>query len=181
MFTNVKPIVAVMLTLAFALLIQPSAALADSNVAVVNLQKIMKESKAANAIRSQVQEKQKSFQAELDKKEKQLQKEDQELAKQRNVLSQEAFKQKYQEFREKAAAAQKEVRVKRASLDQGLAKALKTIQDKVRDIVEDVCKEQDFDLAVSGNQVLYTTDSQNITETVLKRLDSELPNINVQF
>ena len=76
MFTNVKPIVAVMLTLAFALLIQPSAALADSNVAVVNLQKIMKESKAANAIRSQVQEKQKSFQAELDKKEKQLQKED---------------------------------------------------------------------------------------------------------
>ncbi len=168
-----------LLVLSFVI-ISPNA-MASSNVAVVNIQKIMKESKAENAIRSQVQSKQKAFQTELDIKEKELQKEDQALAKQRNVLSQDAFKQKYTEFRQKAAEAQKEVRVKRAKLDQGLAKALSTIQNKVRSIVAAICKEKGFDIALSGNQVFYTAEKQNITETVLKRLDKELPSINVKF
>ena len=152
-----------------------------NNVAVVNIQKIMRESKAANAVRDQVQQKQKTYQAELDQKEKELQQEDQELAKQRNVLSQEAFQKKYTAFRERAVTAQKEVRVKRSKLDKGLAKALSEIQEKVTSIVEQVAKEKGFDIALSGTTVLYTSLNQDITDEVLSRLDSQMPNINVSF
>ncbi len=140
---------------------------AATEVAVVNIQKIMKDSKAANAVREQVKKKQKSFQAELDKKEKALQKEDQELAKQRNVLSQDAFKKKYDAFRKKAVDAQKEVRVKRAKLDKGLAKALADIQKKVTSIVASVAKEKGIDVVISGNLVLYTVSKQDITDECL--------------
>lgn len=164
-----------------AVLLLAPASYAASNVAVVNIQKIMRDSKAANTIRAQVKTKQKSFQEELDRKETMLQQEDQELAKQRNVLSQEAFQKKYAEFREKAVAAQKEVRVKRARLDKGLAQALADIQKKVTDIVAEVAKQNGYDLVVSGNLVLYTADKNDITEQVLSQLDRELPNVNVNF
>lgn len=167
--------------MALALAFSPLAPAQATEVAVVNIQKIMKESKAANAIRSQVQAKQKDFQAELDKKEKSLQQEDQELAKQRNVLSQEAFKEKYTAFRTKAMEAQQEVRAKRAKLEKGLAKALESIQSKVTEIVAGVSKEKGFDVAVSGNLVLYTAEKNDITAEVLSRLNSQLPNINVTF
>lgn len=152
-----------------------------SNLAVVNIQTIMRESKAANTVRDQVKNMQKKFQSELDKREKELQKEDQELAKQRNVLSQEAFQKKYAAFREKAAAAQKEVRVKRASLDKGLAKALGEIQKKVTSIVETISKQQGYDVTISGIQVLYVSQANDITQQVLQQLDREMPNVNVNF
>lgn len=152
-----------------------------TELAVVNIQKIMKDSKAANTIRSQVQSKQKSYQAQLDKKEKSLQQEDQKLAKQRNVLSQDAFKEKYTAFRKKAMAAQQEVRVKRSKLEKGLAKALGDIQKKVTKIVADVSKEKGFDVAVSGNLVLYTASKNDITDEVLSRLNRELPSVSVKF
>lgn len=173
------PFITMMLAVAFTALATPQAYATE--VAVVNIQKIMKDSKAANTIRSQVQAKQKAYQTELDKKEKELQKEDQELAKQRNVLSQEAFQEKYAAFRKKAMEAQQEVRVKRGSLEKGLAKALGDIQNKVTEIVSQVAKEKNFDVAISGNLVLYTAAKNDITDEVLSRLNRDLPNVNVSF
>lgn len=173
-----KHFITALVSIAFVATALPAHA---TQVAVVNIQKIMKESKAANTIRSQVQAKQKTYQAELDKKEKVLQQEDQELAKQRNVLSQDAFKKKYTEFRKKAMTAQQEVRVKRGKLEKGLAKALGDIQKKVTSIVESISKEKGYDIAISGNLVLYTSAKQDITDEVLGRLNKELPNVSVKF
>ncbi len=157
------------------------AASAQSTIAIVNIQKIMRESKAANAVRSQVKSKQKSFQAELDKKEKELQDKDKELAKQRSILSQEAFEQQYKAFRKTAAEAQQEIRQKRAQLDKGFTKALADIQKKVIEIVSAVAKEKGADMAISSSQILYGNPSLEITDEVLGRLDKQMPNLSVNF
>lgn len=159
----------------------PLASASASNVAIVNIQLIMQKSKAANTVRDQVNQKKEAFQNELNQREKQLREEDQALAKQRNVLSQEAFQKQYTAFREKAANAQKEVRVKRAKLNEGLARALSDIQTKVTSIVEEIAREKGFDVAISGAQVLYAAQSQDITTEVLDRLNREMPNVNVNF
>lgn len=152
-----------------------------ANVAVVNIPSILKDSKAADAVRTQLKQKQKSFQAELDKKETDLRKEDQELAKQRSVLSQDAFEAKYREFRQKAGKAQQEVRAKRVKLDKGFAAAMDKIQKKVTQIVSQIAQERGYDLAMSKAQVFYAKAEHDITAEVLKRLDKELPNVNVSF
>ncbi|OYW14066.1 MAG: hypothetical protein B7X02_00875 [Rhodospirillales bacterium 12-54-5] len=156
-------------------------ALADSALGVVNVQKIMHDSKAAADVSSQLQAKQKSFQGELDAKEKSLLAEDQSLSKARSTMAKDAFEQKVKDFRSKTADAQREVQVKKAQLDKAYTGALEKIQTTVSDIVKDIASEKKLSLVVTSGQVLYADPSLDITDDVLKRLDSKLPNVKVNF
>lgn len=164
-----------------ALALASSPALADSNLGVVNVAKIMQDSKAATSVRSQLQAKQKSFQTELDSTEKDLLAEDQSLVKQKDKVEKDAFDKKVKAFREKAATAQRQVQEKKGQLDKAFAASLEEIQKNVLDIVKQVSAEKKLTLVVSSAQVLYGDPSLDITDEVLKRLDSKLPNVAVKF
>lgn len=157
------------------------SAMAEENFGVVDIQLIMRDAKAANSVREQVQKKQKTFQEASDKKEKELQAADQDLAKQRSLLSQEAFEEKYQGFRKKVAEAQKDYQEKRVKLDKALSQALADIQKNVLEIVKDVAKEKKLTAVLPTSQMLYAEESRNITKDVLARLDKQLPKLSVKF
>lgn len=156
-------------------------AMAETAIGVVNVAKIMQDSKAATSVRSQLQTKQKSFQAELDAKEKELLAEDQGLVKQKDKVEKAAFEAKVKAFREKAASAQKQVQDKKVQLDKAFTASLEEIQKTVLDITKQVATEKKLGLVVSSAQVLYNDQSLDITDEVLKRLDSKLPNVSVKF
>jgi outer membrane protein len=162
-------------------LLAAAPAMADTNVGVVNVAKIMQSSKAATSVRSQLQARQKTFQSELDAKEKQLMAEDQALVKERNSADKAAFEKKVKDFREKAAKEQRDVQAKKASLDKAFAQALEDIQKNVLDITKQVAAEKKLNLVLSNAQVLYSDASQDITDEVLKRLDAKLPTVAVKF
>lgn len=169
------------MTLVASLALVAGSAQAETNVGVVNIAKILKDSKAATSVRSQLQAKQKSFQAELDAKEKSLFAEDQALVKQKDSTDKAAFEKKVKDFREKAATEQRAVQGKKAALDKSFAVALEEIQKNVLDIVKQVAAEKKLNLIVSSAQVLYGDESLDITGEVLKRLDSKLPTVAVKF
>ena len=156
------------------------AADAPTAIGIVNVAKIMQDSKAANSVRSQLQTKQKSFQAELDAKEKDLLAEDQSLVKQKDKVDKDAFDKKVKAFKEKAADAQRQVQEKKASLDKAFTAALDEIQKNVLDITKQVANEKKLNLVVSSAQVLYGDPSLDITDEVLKRLDAKLSNVPVK-
>ncbi len=151
------------------------------NVAVVDMQRVMADSKAANSARSQLESKQKSFQAQVGKTESDLQKKDQELAKQRSLLAADEFKNKLTDFRKKAAEAQKDVQQKRLKLRRAFEMSIVTIQKKVTSIVAQIAKEKGYNLVVPTAQSLYFDKSLDVTSEVLKRLDSQLPSMKVDF
>ncbi len=163
----------------FALAAQP--ALAETTLGLVNVAKIMQDSKAANSVRNQLQSKQKSFQGDLDSKEKALLAEDQGLVKEKDKMEKEEFEKKVKAFREKAATAQREVQQKKAQLDKAFTASLEEIQKNVIEIVKQVAAEKKITLVVSSSQVLYGDPSLDLTDDVLKRLDSKLPNVAVKF
>jgi Skp family chaperone for outer membrane proteins len=167
-------------TLALALSLA-SPAFAETTVGVVNIQKIMRDSKAANSVRTQLKEKQKAFQIELDSKEKALMAEDQSLVKQSSTVDKAAFEQKVKDFRTKAAGAQREVQTKKVQLDKAFAGALEQIQGNVLTIVKEVAAEKKLTLVVTSSQVLYADGSLDITSEVQQRLDTKLPNVKVNF
>lgn len=158
-----------------------SPAFAETTTGMVNVAKIMHDSKAASSVRSQLQAKQKAFQAELDAKEKQLLAEDQGLVKQKDTTEKAAFEKKVKDFREKAANEQRAVQGKKAQLDKSFAGALEEIQKTVLDIVKQVATEKKLNLVISSAQVLYAEDSLDVTAEVLKRLDAKLPTVAVKF
>lgn len=154
---------------------------AETSIGVVNTAKIMRDSKAAQSVRAQLQTKQKAFQAELDAKEKQLLAEDQALAKQQSSVEKAAFEQKVKEFRTKAANAQREVQQKKIAVEKALESALASVQSTVLQVVKEVAAEKKLNLVVSSGAVLYTDPTLDITDEVLKRLNEKLPNVAVKF
>ena len=158
-----------------------SVAHAETNVGMVNVAKIMQNSKAAVSVRSQLQAKQKSFQSDLDSKEKALLAEDQALVKQKDSTDKAAFDKKVKDFREKAAAEQRAVQGKKAALDKSFTAALEEIQKSVLDIVKQISADKKLNLIVSTSQVLYADPALDITDEVLKQLDAKLPTVAVKF
>lgn len=168
-------------TLMVVLLFSATSRAYGAEIAVVNIQKVLAESKAASSIRTQVQSKQKSFQNELDSREKKLQKENQELAKQRNILTKEEFEKKVKSFRSKAAGAQKEIREKRMKLDKAFAGALGEIQKSIASIAKKIANEKGADIAVASSQLIYFKPNMDITSEVITQLNKEKPKVNVAF
>lgn len=158
-----------------------NAAVAETKIAIVDIQKIMRESTAAKSVRSQLESKQKAYQAELKKKEADMQKEEQELTKQRSTLSPDAFEKKVQEFRTKATEIQKDVQKKKAALDRGFEKSLNDIQKVVNEIITSLAKEKGFNMAIPSGQLLYADPSMEITGEVLSSLNAKLPKVSVDF
>lgn len=156
-------------------------AMAATKVVVVDIQKIMRESTAAKSVRTQLESKQKAYQAEIKKKEEAMQKEEKSLAGQRATLSPDAFEKKVKDFRKKATKMQKDVQKKKSALDRGFEKALNNIQDVVNEIITELAKEKAFHMAIPSGQLLYAEDGMDITADVLKRLNKKLPKVNVDF
>lgn len=154
---------------------------AETKIAVVDVQKIMRDSSAAKSIRSQLESKQKAFQAEIKKKEEEMQAQEKSLAGQRATLSPEAFEKKVNEFRTKATKMQKDVQAKKSSLDSGFEKSLNDIQQVVNQVITDLAKEKSFNLAIPSGQLLYAEPGMDITAEVLSRLNSKLPKVTVTF
>jgi outer membrane protein len=158
-----------------------ASAIALDNIATVNIKEIMDKSSAAKSVKDQLDAKQKSFQTEMSKKEEDLQKEEQDLGKQRTVLSPEAFDKKVKDFKIKADTAQKEVRSKRAALDNAFSSALGDIQKAVFDIVSRIAKEKAYSVVLPTSQLLYGDPKLDITKNVLDELNKTLPKVNVSF
>ena len=154
---------------------------AKTDIAVVNIQQVMKDSTAAKSVREQLEAKQKAFQSEITKKEESLQNEDKELAKQQKVLSKEAFAEKAKAFRAKATEVQKEVQSKKALLDAAFERSLGDIQKSVNEVIAELAKEKGFKLAVPTSQILYSDSDMDISADVLKRLNKKLPKVDVKF
>ena len=163
---------------------------AKQQIAVVNIQYVMKESTAARNVREQLESKQKSFQTEITKKEEALQKEDKELGKQKSVLAKAAFDEKLKSFRTKATDVQKDVQSKKAFpqprmsctvLDGAFEQSLNDIQKVVTEIISDISKEKGFVIAVPTSQILFADTKLDISSEVLERLNKKLPKLEVKF
>lgn len=150
-------------------------------VAIVNIQKIMRESLAAKSASDQLKAKQEQFANDIKGKEASLKKEDEELAKQRSVLAPDAFEQKVRAFREKAAGIQRDVQGKQVQLNKAYNSALGEMQKTIVEIIAGMASEKGFKVAIPSNQALYADPSLDITDEVLKRLNSKLTKITINF
>jgi len=153
----------------------------DSKIAVVDVQRIVKESLAAKDINSQIEKTRAVYQAAITKQEDELHKTDQELAKQQSVLSPEAFQQKAKEFKSRVADVQKDVQARRVQLEKGYDDAVMQIQKAVLDIVAQLANEKGFVMAIPTSQILYAKPDMNISDEVLKRLNARLPKVQVRI
>ncbi len=154
-----------------------------ARIAILDIQKVFRESLVAADIRSQITRQEKVYQGELAREEQEIRAADEELARQRAILSSDVFDQKRKQLNGRKAALQRGFQSRKRELDRARLAASKEVEKSLSEIISELAKERSLNLILSRvttrSQVLYADDALNITEEVVKRLDQRLPSVKV--
>ena len=154
-----------------------------AKVAILDVQRILRESSATVSIKDQIKRQSQIYQDEIAKQEKELRAAAEELAGQRAILSAEAFARKQGEFKSRGAAVESGVRTRMRELDQARNTAIKEVERTLDRIVSELAEERGLNLILSRvrarSVVLYAHTDLNITDEVLRRLNERLPSVKV--
>jgi len=169
----------------FALIvaITPAAHAEDAkslNIAVVDIQSLLKNSKAAQSIETQISAMRKSFQAEVEKEEKTLRDKEKAILAEKDKLKEEELKTKAQDFQKQVTASQKKVQDRKTTLDKAIAGALGKLRAEIVKIVAEIGEKKGLDLVLARTDVVIVDKELDITSEVLTRIDAQLPNVKVQ-
>ncbi|MGF1562493.1 MAG: OmpH family outer membrane protein [Geminicoccaceae bacterium] len=148
-------------------------------VAVIDYQHILRESVAAQNIRSQIEAKSAAYQEQVTADEQSLRERDAELSKQRSLLSPEAFAEKREAFQSDVAEVQRKVQAQRAELDEASAYALNEVKKALIQIISDLAQQKGFNVVLPNSEVLFFATRLDLTEQVLTRLNEDLPEVEV--
>ena len=148
-------------------------------IAVVDLQVIIRDSKAAAGVRAAIDKQGKAFQAEITKEESSLQTEQQQLEQQRASLAPEDFRKKSEQFQQKVNAARQSAAQRRQQLQQMEVGGMSQVQTALNATVADVAKARSISLVLIKGAVLYNLPAFDITAEVLQKLDARLPAVKL--
>jgi len=150
-------------------------------IAIVEVQAIMREAKAAQSIQAQVEAKRSEYQAEISAEETRLRDLEQQLARQQSVLSPEAYTKRRREFESDVASVQRIVVDRRRELDQAYGAGVRQLQVEISKIIGEIAGERGITIVLPEAQTLFADNSMRISREVLSRLDERLPDLALQF
>lgn len=169
-------IVAVVVLLAcFSLSVEARAE--APTIAIVDVEKVLTESKASKSLQAQLQTKKESFQKEFSLKEKQLRETETALLAEREKITAEEFAKKRKAYEERIMETRKLFQKSRNSLDQGVAKAMVELRKNIVEATAKIADEKGYDVVLTRESVLIAEKNLDITADVLKALDARISNI----
>jgi len=149
--------------------------MAGAVIAVIDYQKIERESIAAQTIMEQVDDFRAVYQAEITKQEDTLRAEREELERQQTILSAEAFNEKRRAFETKYQELQRQVMDRTRILDRALTAARDEILRTVLVIIGEFGTDLGFNIVLEKSQTFFFSNSMSITDAVLTKLNQRLP------
>ena len=150
-------------------------------IAVVDVQEVIQKSDVAKNIKTQMDEKIQAYQKDISSQEEKLRTAEKELVKQRAILKPEEMNEKTKAFRQQAASVQRDVNQRKRTLDAAFNKAMGSVLQEIRGIVSDMAKDKSYTVVVSKQQVVFAEQGLDITDEVLKALNSKLSRLKVDF
>ncbi|MCB1969302.1 MAG: OmpH family outer membrane protein [Geminicoccaceae bacterium] len=147
--------------------------------AVIDYQRILRDAKAAQSIRNQVEARRKRYQDQIAREEQRLHEEDKALTKRRTILSAEAYAEKRQAFEADVGEVQRMVQERRRQLDDVSSEALSQVRNTLIEVVGDLAERAGFNVVLPSSGVLLFSPRIDLTEEVLTRLDAKLPDVKL--
>ncbi len=154
---------------------------ADAKIAVVDIEKLLNESKAGKSIGQQIQDKQAAFQKEFSAKEKDLIDAQKKLSDEKKSLTAEDFAKKRKEFEEKLIETRKLFQKRRTDLDRALGEALAQLRKNVVETTAALADKNGYDVVITRDSVVIADKTLDITEQVLSDLNAKIDNIKLSL
>ena len=152
-----------------------------TSIGVIDIDIILNESKAAIDANNQIQEISENVQIELRNNEEQLRNEEQRLVEAKQIMAPEAFEEQRIEFQKNVQNFQIESQKIIANLDKMIATARLQILDEIKPILEEIALENGITIVMEKKLVILNDDNMDITKSVLKKLNKNLPKLKVEF
>jgi outer membrane protein len=150
-----------------------------TQIVVVDIAMVVRDSAAARAMRSQAERQQIAMRAEEEKVEKDLRAAEQELVQQRTILAPEAFNQRRRDFERRVNEAQQGAQAKRRDFEEALGGVQRRIEAAMTEIVLEVAKDNDYKIVMPRATVVASHDAVDITDDVIQRLNKKLPSVAI--
>jgi len=160
---------------------EPKGAVGSPQIAIVDVQKILRESAASRSLRPQLIKLKEDYQARFKKTEEDLRAQNQDLNRQRAILSPEAYEAQRTAFRKRASVVQREVQAAQRQLDGALANAMGRVHDTFVRITEKYAREKGIRLILPRSGVIMMDTRYDITAAILKELNKQLPTLKIQL
>lgn len=152
-------------------------------VAVINLEEIIKNSTAMSKINKELEAKKSDIEKKLKIDEKKLTDEKTSLEAQIKTLSQDVAQQKVMDFQQKVMDFQKNVKENENDLQRTYMNAVVQVTNTVKEIVAEMKNEKnskyDFQVVLPSASVIYNDKNLDISSEVLSRLNKRLKEIKV--
>lgn len=154
---------------------------AASEVGVLDVEKIVKESSAMRDIQNKISKKQDEYQKEVTKKQNELEADQKRIENKKNVLSKDAMEKETKNFEKKIDDLKTFVDKKQNSLKKASLDSMGKVNDKIKEIIADISKEKGLDAIIPASQTLYYKDELDVSDEVLKRLNKKITKVDVKF
>ena len=152
-----------------------------SEVGVLDVEKIVKESSAMRDIQNKISKKQDEYQKEVTKKQNELEADQKRIESKKNVLSKDALEKETKTFEKKIDDLKNFVEKKQNSLKKASLDSMGKVNDKIKEIIADISKEKNLDAIIPASQTLYYKDELDVSDEVLKRLNKKITKVDVKF
>lgn len=150
----------------------------NPRLGVVDLQRIMRDSTAAEKVRGEIEAQQTAYREQISARENELREQQAELERQRTILSAEAFAAREVEFSQKVEALQREVAERNRQLEESLAYGMQQIQVAALKIIARLADEMSLGLVLDKSQLLLVTKGLEFSDRALEALNAELPSVS---
>jgi len=148
---------------------------------VVDVQALLKNSKAAKMVRGQIEQKRNEYTKEISHQEETLRAERDALQRQQATLSPDALNQKGRDFQQKVNDLERNVQGKRQALEKSNGEALSKIQEEMLKIIADIAKQRKSNLVFQRADLVLFDQAFDVTDEVLQKLDEQMPALTVNF
>jgi Skp family chaperone for outer membrane proteins len=148
-------------------------------IAVLDAQRVLRESKAGRDIRRQIDTYRKAYQAEIKVEEAKLREMEEELKRQRAVLAPKVFEKRRRDFEERVISLQRRVQDRTRALDRAFDGAMQELRKPLIPLVRNLTRQLGYNVVIDNSQVLMVLKGRDITETVIAHLDKRIASVKV--
>lgn len=161
---------------AFAQAAQPAVPLV---VGTLDLQAILKKSKAGQSLEQALLAKSKAINADIGKTEQGLRAKRDQLMQQRSSLPPADYQAKLADLGKQFDALRKNATAKRKELEAARNKGLQQISDTLDGVIRDIAQKRGLTLVINKSLVVLAAENWDITTEVQKGLDAKLPKVSI--
>jgi len=143
-------------------------------VLVVSHQRVLEETRAAQALRAQEREARTAFQADVDAAKEALAAEEEELTRLRGSLDADEFERRTAAFDQRVRATRRQTQARAAALQTTFREARDALRAEIAPILIEILRARGAEIVLDADVILVAAPSVDVTEDVIARFDDRV-------